>query len=114
MSQDKEQQFIQNVKAGLDRSLQELDAVTRSRIKAARRTALEHAQSRPAWLGRKPLILATAMSAVLAVSVWLLQKPGNGNSLPLDDLPLLSASEDFELYRDLEFYQWLEYETEQG
>ena len=115
MSHDKEQQFIQEVKAGLDRTLQELDPVTQARIKAARMTALENARYQPGWLRRNRVVVATAMSALLAVSVWLIQKPAsNGSNLPLDDLPLLTATEDFELYRELEFYQWLEYETEQG
>jgi len=113
MSRDKEQQFISGIKSGLDKSLHELDAVTLARLQAARLTALEHAEHKSVWLSRNKMLLATAMSTLLAVSVWFIQKPGNG-SLPMDDLPLLTATEDFELYRKLEFYQWLEYETEQG
>ena len=76
-------------------------------------TALESAEHKFGWLTSNRMLLATSMSILLAVSIWLIQTPGN-HHLPMDDLPLLTATEDFELYRDLEFYQWLEYEREQG
>lgn len=111
MSQDKEQPFIQHIRDRLDHSLEELDAVTLARLKAARLTALQSRDRRPVW--RNKMIMATAMSVSLVAGIWLLQKPG-GQQLPLDDLQLLTSSEDLELYRDLEFYQWLEAQREQG
>ncbi len=113
MSHDKDQPLIDGIKAGLDRSVQQLDAVTLARLKAARLTALDSGRQQPRWFIRHRLIMATAMSTLLVVSVWLIQKPEK-DSMPLDDLPLLTATEDFELYRDLEFYQWLELESEKG
>jgi len=110
---DDEQAFVQGIKHRLDQSQQELDTITLARLRAARRTALENAQQRPVWFLRHRMLLATAMSTLLVVSIWLIQVPEKGQ-LPIDDLPLLTATEDFDLYRDLEFYQWLEYEREQG
>ena len=111
MSQDKEQQFVDSVRQTLDRSVTELDAVTLARLRAARLTALQGGHKQPVWQNR--MALATAMSVALVTGVWLLQKP-TGQELPLDDLQLLTAKEDLELYRDLEFYQWLEQQREQG
>ena len=113
MSRDKEQQFIDGIKAGLDRSVEELDALPLARLKAARLAALDSPRQQANWFSRQRMVMATAMSTLLVVSVWLLQSPEKGK-LPMDDLPLLTASEDFELYRDLEFYQWLEHESEKG
>ena len=113
MSRDEDQTFVNGIKSTLDQSQQSLDAITLARLKAARMTALEGGEHKFGWLTQNQMFLATAMSILLGVSVWLIQTPGNG-SLPMDDLPLLTATEDFELYRELEFYQWLEYEREQS
>ncbi len=112
-SNDEEQRFINGIVATLDQSRQTLDAVTLARLKAARMTALESAEHKTGWLTTNRVLLATAMSTLLVVSVWLLPVLDDRH-LPIDDLPLLTATEDFELYRELEFYQWLEYEREQG
>ena len=122
MSQDKQQQFINRAKHTLDQSVDELDAVTLARLKAARLNALEHQHQpmeRPptavlSWLmGHNKLVLTSVMSAMLVTSVWLLQKPLNGDLL-IEDMQILSANDDLELYRNLEFYQWLEYEHDQS
>lgn len=120
MSQDKQQQFINRAKHTLNQSVDELDAVTLARLKAARLNALEHQQvERPhtavlSWLlGHNKLVLTSVMSVMLVTSVWLLQKPLNGDLL-IEDMQILSANDDLELYRNLEFYQWLEYEHDQS
>ena len=109
MSQDKEQQFVNNIRQSLDQSVEELDAVTRARLRAARLSALEAGQKRPVWHNR--LALASAMSVTLVVGVWMTQKTVD-NDLPIDDLQILTSNDDLEMYRDLEFYQWLMYQNE--
>lgn len=111
MSNDKEQQFVKHVRDRLDHSVDELDTVTLARLKAARLTALESRDRQPIWQNK--LVLASAMSVTLVAGIWLIQKPVT-QDLPMDDLQILTASEDMELYRDLEFYQWLEYQREQS
>ena len=111
MSRDKEQQFVQQIRDKLDHSLGELDAVTLARLKAARLTALEGRNRSPLWQNK--MLLASAMSVTLLAGVWLIQKPLTPD-LPLEDLQILTSNDDLELYRDLEFYQWLAYQNEQG
>lgn len=111
--QDPQAPFVETVKAALDQSQADLDSVTLARLRAARRTALQTKPDKIGWWRPHRVWLATAFSMVLAVTLWLGQQPGKA-VLPVDDLPLLTASEDFELYRDLEFYQWLEYQREQS
>jgi len=111
MNQDKEQQFLNGIRNTLDHSLDELDAVTRARLQAARLTALQSRQQQPVWQNK--IVLASAMSITLLVSVWLIQKPAI-QDIPMDDLQILTANEDLELLRELEFYQWLEYQSDQS
>jgi len=54
------------------------------------------------------------MVLVIAVSLWL--SSGN-NSLPVgqpEDLEILTTNEQLELYKDLEFYRWLESKDKAG
>lgn len=111
MSEHEQQQFVKQVRQRLDASLQELDGPTLARLRAARRQALEQRRARPVWVNR--MALATAMSCVLTLGVWWVQRPVVPD-LPMEDLAVLTATDDLELYRDLEFYQWLEYHGEQG
>ena len=111
MGQDKEQQFVNNLRKNLDHSLDELDAVTLARLKAARLTALE-SRDRPA-IWQNKMVMASAMSIFLVAGIWLIQNPVV-QDLPVEDLQMLTAGEDLDLYRELEFYQWLEYQHEQG
>ncbi|MDH5443993.1 MAG: DUF3619 family protein [Gammaproteobacteria bacterium] len=120
MSQDKEQHFVDKTRQTLNQSVDELDAVTLARLKAVRMTALEsqhkHSEARHTILTtvmQNRLVLATSMSVILLAGVWVIQKPVLQN-IPMDDLHMLTATEDLELYRDLEFYQWLEYQSEQS
>lgn len=111
MSSDKEQQFVDKVRDGLDHSLDQLDAHALARLKAARLSALEGRNKPPVWQNK--MVLATGMSITLVAAVWLMQKPSQPD-LPMDDLQILTANEDLELYRELEFYQWLEYQSDES
>ena len=111
MSNDKEQQFVNRIRDRLDHSVDKLDTVTLSRLKAARLTALESRNKQPVWQNK--MVLATAMSITLLAGIWLIQKPVS-QDLPMDDMQILTANDDLELYRDLEFYQWLEYQSDQS
>ena len=50
---------------------------------------------------------------VFAVMV-LIKTPTTMQSVPVDDLELISSSDSLELYEDLEFYEWLEEHELQG
>ncbi len=41
-------------------------------------------------------------------------EPGNGLAREADDLELLTAGEELELYENLEFYQWLQDREQTG
>ena len=85
-----------------------LDANTLSKIRQVRAQAVDKAEARHVnWFGIMSGALATACVMVFAVMI-LLQSPTTLQSVPIDDLELLSSSENLELFEDLEFYEWLE------
>jgi hypothetical protein len=91
-----------------------LDDDVRRRLQQARcaavRTAAEAldkpSKTAPGWL--IPAGGIAALTLVIAVSFYQIQT--NQESSPIasvEDMPLLTAPEDLELYEELDFYQWL-------
>ncbi len=108
-----ESAFLQHAKATLDRGDEELDPVVTTRLRQARRDALRGRARRPAWV-LPTGALAAAASLVIGVGVWLHQPAPRGAAPLLDDVELLSTSEDLEFYENLEFFYWLANEHEAG
>ncbi len=97
-----------NIKQALNKSVDTLDANTLSRIRQLRAQAVDRTEARHNnWLGIMSGALATACVMVFAIMI-LMQSPTTLQSVPIDDLELLSSSEYLELFEDLEFYEWLE------
>ena len=102
---ERERKFIANAKSVLDKSVKNLDAQVRSRLRHARNRALEARPSHTAWVLAGGL--AAASVAALAVTLWLVE-PGVVEPIPdVQDLELLTAADNLEFYGDLEFYRWL-------
>ncbi len=105
-----------NIRQSLDESVDALDANTLSNIRQIRAQALDKVgkKARKKAEGRdinwqRYLFggLATACVMVLAV-VLLLNSPSSMQPVPVDDMELISSSDNLELFEDLEFYEWLE------
>ena len=103
-----------NINQALDDSVDALDANTLSKIRQVRVRAVEKAENKPFnGFGVMTGALATACVMVFAVII-LMQSPSALQSVPVDDLELISSSDSLELYEDLEFYEWLEEHELQG
>jgi len=107
-----DQRLLDAVKARLDQSEQALDGVTLGRLRAARREALAtlgaERPRRTWWEPMRGLAVAATL-ATLTVSLWSLSPgPTDTGLMPLEDLALLTDSEDLEFYQDLDFYLWLD------
>jgi len=108
MTKHNEDELNANIRQALDESVDALDASTLSKIRQIRAQAIEKAEVRSVhWQGYLLGGLATACVMVLAV-VLLLNSPTSMQSVPVDDLELISSSDNLELFEDLEFYEWLE------
>lgn len=110
MSQSDE--FVRRVKQTLDAGVEEIDEATQTRLRAARRSALE---SRRAW--RVPAMWGAAVAAAVtfAVVIWVApqwrDEAPNGTALVAamgsSDAEAMVVFDGLDLYEDLEFYQWL-------
>ncbi len=105
-----EEQFLKAAKTTLDHRAQNVDEEVRRRLQQARRAAVQAAQtqstSRPGWLvpagGFAVLVIAIS---VTYYGLQTIQEPAPLASV--EDVPILVAPEDLELYEELDFYQWL-------
>lgn len=97
-------------------SVEQLDAGTRARLRAARQAAVIELGSRrrPALKGWLPIAVA-ASAALVAVLLWRApaESPvpvaSSGATEAIDALEVVAAGEDLDLVaEDLEFYVWLE------
>jgi hypothetical protein len=112
---EKEARFMERARQSLLASEEQLDAVTASRLRDARRKAVEAAGAREKGFFRIPNwarigSVATAAAAVLVFMIWF--------DTPRQDLPMKSAddleivlnvdsADNMDLYEDLDFYEWL-------
>lgn len=97
------------------RASRDVDPATAGRLRAARRTALDH----PRESVTRRLLLPAGAFAVLALASLMVWQPGVAPSdmsmtaHPADaepnDLPPDADSADPALYKDMQFYSWLAY-----
>ena len=111
---ENEPKFLGKVKSIFEQAVMDLDATTMTRLRIARRQALENrlnkrVRKQPIWL--LPLGGIAAAGIVIAVAglFWL----GSPNGLPpwqasVDDIELLMARENPDFFADLDFFAWLD------
>lgn len=104
-----ENAFAVAARQRLEASAQGLDELTRARLRAMRAQAVEQARGRRRWRGGWPAGGLAAAAAVAAVAVLaLLMARDPAAPLPVAEPLILGADEQLDLYRDLDFYLWLE------
>ena len=103
-------------KQAFDRSVEEIDAATRSRLTQARYRALQELSparaGRPVWGRFAP---AGALAVVALVTVLVFWQPAIEPSLQVAaaaDFEILLGEEELEMLEELEFYAWLEEQPE--
>jgi len=104
---EQESQFIQQAKVRLDQSEKQIDAITQARLGAVRREALS-AKGRSIW--QRP-VTAFASLALCALLIGGLILPMDEQPLTMDlfeDVALLSAQEELEMYEDIDLLIWLQ------
>ena len=108
-----DQRFLDRSRQALDRSLEDMDAATLSRLNQIRQAALAETKTPrlPWWVPASGL--ATACAVLVAVNLSL-REPTTPTQVesPLGDLELLASNENLEMLEELEFYAWLETELE--
>lgn len=106
---ERDEALAQAARAELEQSTEALDVITMARLRTARARAMQAIPRRrplPVWLPAAALaLLVMAVAAVLQLQPQIAEQ----NSLEL----MSTLDEDYELYENLEFYEWLEAETDE-
>lgn len=111
---DRDTTLASAARAELTQSTEQLDELTRARLKAARLralSALPGAAPRARW----PVAVAVASVSVIALGVALLW-PSQQESVPATDGAdewMTTLDDSYELYENLDFYQWLEAQSDE-
>ncbi|NPV04607.1 MAG: hypothetical protein HPY67_07735 [Syntrophaceae bacterium] len=109
---EKESRFLEKARQALLASEERLDAATLARLRDARAKAVEAAEGRARGFFRIPNwmrvgAVATAAAAVLVFAVWV---DPTRQELPVkspDEFEIVLNADNFDLYEDMEFYEWL-------
>lgn len=104
---DAKQEFVEDIRHILDSSVDDVDAVTRARLAAARRAALAPTRHPPGWLVPAAAAASFAVALVVGVALWPEQGSHDESALAIEALPVLGGPDELDLYENLEFYQWL-------
>ncbi len=110
-----ERRFLERTRAALDESAASLDASTLSRLSRARAHAVDAAAARRRFRFALPAG-AVAFASVALIAWFLVPAPGSEPALErvLTDVDLLSSTDDLELYENLEFLEWLDFDAPVG
>ncbi|HKE49801.1 MAG TPA: hypothetical protein VKB52_17175 [Rhodanobacteraceae bacterium] len=103
-----DEDWIRRATALLDRSAEDLDAATLSRLNRARQAALDERRRVPRrWIWSAAF--AGAAAAVFAVAIGLHRRVDAPapQALQAGDIDVLTNDDDVDLYENLDFYAWL-------
>ena len=120
MMDETNKRVLEQACASLDERSEGLSPQMASRLRAARRQAME-SQQRHMYRGWMPA-MASAFAVVMAVGLWF-GNANNSQDIPQDiaiapinyeerpaDIEMLAVANGLELFQELEFYYWLEQE----
>jgi len=114
----KDRDFADRTKLLFEQSVAALDGQTRSKLTQARYRALEELAERkqPAWNRSWLPAGAVAAVALLSLLFWQAQLEPVADSgfdvAAVTDLEILLGDEELDMIEELEFYAWLEEQTE--
>lgn len=104
-------EFPEKIIRQLNRDSADVDPAVAARLRESRMKALE-LNEKPSFLGLPRWLtvsgLATAVILVIAVSLWTKAPKPAPITMHPEDMEVLTAPDQIELYRDLDFYRWLE------
>jgi len=114
-----EDKFLNAAKRALDEAEKNLDAGTVTRLRTARREAIEQGLRRPSrrhpgWLLPVGGFATTAIVFTVASLLWFSAPNPNLLQPNVSDIELLTAHENPEFCADLDFYDWLDNDSDAG
>jgi len=114
-----EDKFLNAAKRALDEAEKNLDAGTVTRLRTARREAIEQGLRRPSrkhpgWLLPVGGFATAAIVFAVAGLLWFSAPNPNLLQANVSDIELLTAHENPEFFADLDFYDWLDNDSDAG
>ncbi len=112
-----EDKFLNAAKRALDGAEKNLDAGTIARLRAARRAAIKQglrqpSRRHPGWLLPVGGFATAAIVFVVAGLLWFSAPNSNLLQANVSDIELLTAHENPEFFADLDFYDWLDNDSD--
>jgi hypothetical protein len=112
-----EDKFLNAAKRALDDAEKNLNAGIVTRLRAARREAIEQGLRRPSrmhpgWLLPLGGFATAAIVSVVAGLLWFSAPNPNLLQPNVSDIELLTAHENPEFFADLDFYDWLDNDSD--
>lgn len=116
---ERDDKFLHGVKKVLTESESHLDPVTLVRLRTARMKAVESISCPVPWYTSLPRWvtaggLASAVVCVAALSFWFTMDTREAPVAQMEDMEILTTKEQLDLYKDLDFYRWLEQSDRAG
>ncbi|MEN8168800.1 MAG: hypothetical protein ABFS08_01080 [Pseudomonadota bacterium] len=109
--------FIDRINSELNSQVEGLAPSTLGRLHAARNDALGTVEDSKIHRGWVPAMAASFFVAAVTSAIWFQASPSPEQTLDsllqtasVAERQILDEGDDIELYRDLEFYYWLEHE----
>jgi len=109
---ESEQDFINKVRKDLDDGLEQLDPSIVKRLQKSRLQALERTERKPRWLFSIPKLIpvggfAALILVAVTLSLWVSIRPKPFPAKAAEEIEILAIPANLEMYKDLEFFQWL-------
>jgi len=114
---EREHAFLEKLRTGLDAGLEELDPAVRARLRESRQLALAEVRKSGFGWFRLPRLLPIGAFATLAVvaltaSLWFPMRQQTLANRTTEEIEVLTVQGNLDMYRDLEFYEWLAQKSE--
>jgi len=108
---DHDKAFVDEMRRMLDECESATDSRVRMRLRSGRLRALEAAEKRAPWYLRFPRLITAgtlATAVIIGFSLWIMTERGSLPNGQVEDLEIITSHEQIDMYRDLDFYRWLE------
>jgi len=114
---ERERAFLEKLRTRLDAGLEELDPAVIARLRESRRLALaEEHKGGCGWFSLPRLLpvgaFATLAVVALTASLWFPMRRHTLANRTTEEIEVLMVQGNLDMYRDLEFYEWLAQNSE--
>ena len=104
---ENEEDWLHKIRSELEPETRQVDPEIRNRLSRIREQAVNGNRSRPGYAFIFPAAVMTTACLVIAV-VMFRPVPGTGSDEMINDLDVITTTDNLDLMEDLEFFEWLD------